>query len=166
MGWTAGRILSNPSIKAILAESERVTAQYSWEGTFADYLELVVENPGLSRLSHKLIYESIADTGIEESPRGAPVYKLFDGEIFGLDDQLDRLVQYFSSGADRFDIRKRILLMIGPPASGKSTIVALIKKAIERYTRTEAGAAYAIKGCPMQEEPLHLIPREARPKLM
>ena len=166
MGWTAGRILSNSSIKAILAESKRVTAQYSWEGTFADYLELVVENPGLSRLSHKLIYESIADTGIEESPRGAPVYKLFDGEIFGLDDQLDRLVQYFSSGADRFDIRKRILLMIGPPASGKSTIVALIKKAIERYTRTEAGAAYAIKGCPMQEEPLHLIPREARPKLM
>ncbi len=158
--------MSNPSIKAILAESERASAQYSWDGTFADYLELVIGNPGLSRLSHKLIFESIADAGIEVSPGGPPVHKLFDGEIFGLDDQLDRLVQYFSSGADRFDIRRRILLMIGPPASGKSTIVALIKQAIERYTRTDAGATYGIKGCPMQEEPLHLIPHEARPKLM
>ena len=158
--------LSNPSTKAILAESERTTAQYSWEGTFADYLELVVGNPGISRLSHKLIFDSITDVGVEMSPNGAPVYKLFDGEVFGLEDQLERLVQYFASGADRFDIRKRILLLIGPPASGKSTIVALLKRAVENYTRTDAGATYGIKGCPMQEEPLHLIPREARPKLM
>ncbi len=159
-------MFKKPSIKAILAESERATAQYSWEGTFAEYLELVVDNPGISRLSHKLILDSIADAGIDVSPRGAPVYKLFDGEIYGLEDQLERLVQYFTSGASRFEIRKRILLLIGPPASGKSTIVSLIKRAIERYTRTDAGATFGIKGCPMQEDPLHLIPREARPKLM
>ena len=158
--------MSNPSIKAILAESERTTAQYSWEGTFADYLELVISNPGISRLSHKLIFDSITDVGIETSPGGGPVYKLFDGEVFGLDDQLERLVQYFASGADRLDIRKRILLLIGPPASGKSTIVAVLKRAVENYTRTDAGATYGIKGCPMQEEPLHLIPRDARPKLI
>ena len=159
-------MFKKPSIEAILAESERATAQYSWEGTFADYLELVVDNPGISRLSHKLILDSIADAGIDESPGGAPVYKLFDGEIYGLEDQLERLVQYFASGASRFEIRKRILLLIGPPASGKSTIVSLIKRAIERYTRTDSGATFGIKGCPMQEDPLHLIPREARPKLM
>ena len=50
-----------------------------------------------------------------------------------------------------------------PPASGKSTIVALIKKALEDYTRTDEGAVYAIAGCPMQEEPLHLIPHSLRP---
>ena len=158
--------MSNPSTKAILAESERTTAQYSWEGTFADYLELVIANPGISRLSHKLIFDSILSFGMEASPGGAPIYKLFAGEVFGLHDQLERLVQYFASGADRFDIRKRILLLIGPPASGKSTIVALLKRALEDYTRTDAGATYGIKSCPMQEEPLHLIPREARPKLM
>src|SRR5690606_10068956 len=32
------------------------------------------------------------------------------------------------------------------------------------YSRTEAGAVYAIKGCPMHEEPLHLIPPELRPE--
>ena len=158
--------MSNSSTQAILAESERVAAQYSWEGTFADYLELVVGNPEISRLSHGLIYESIADAGIDVAPSGAPVYKHFEDEVFGLDDQLERLVRYFASGASRLEIRKRILLLIGPPASGKSTIVGLIKKALESYTRTDAGATYAIKGCPMQEEPLHLIPREARPMLL
>jgi serine protein kinase len=155
-----------PSIQDILAESERVAARYSREGTFADYLKLVVGNPEMSRLSHKLVYDSMADAGIEESPTGAPVYKLFDGEVYGLEDQLERIVQYFASGANRLEIRKRILLMIGPPASGKSTIAALLKRALERYTRTDAGAAYAIKGCPMQEEPLHLIPHDVRPRLM
>ena len=126
----------------------------------------MVGNPEISRLSHGLIYESIADAGIDVAPSGAPVYKHFEDEVFGLDDQLERLVRYFASGASRLEIRKRILLLIGPPASGKSTIVGLIKKALESYTRTDAGATYAIKGCPMQEEPLHLIPREARPMLL
>ena len=159
-------MFDRPSIQDMLAESERVSARYSWEGTFADYLKLVAGNPEISRLSHRLIYDAIADAGIEESPTGAPVYKLFDGEIYGLEDQLERIVQYFASGADRLEIRKRILLMIGPPAGGKSTIAALLKRALERYTRTDAGASYAIKGCPMQEEPLHLIPHDVRPRLM
>lgn len=154
------------SIKSILAESERVAARYAWEGTFTDYLKRVVSNPEISRLSHRLIYDAIADAGIEESPTGAQVYKLFDGEIYGLEDQLERIAQYFASGANRLEIRKRILLLIGPPAGGKSTIAALLKRALERYTRTDAGATYAIKGCPMQEEPLHLIPHDMRPALM
>ena len=143
-----------------------MAARYSWEGTFADYLRLVAGNPETSRLSHRLIYDAIADAGIEESPTGTPVYKLFDGEIYGLEDQLERITQYFASGANRLEIRKRILLLIGPPAGGKSTIVALLKRALERYTRTDTGATYAIKGCPMQEEPLHLIPHDVRPRLM
>ena len=154
------------SIQEILAESERVASRYSWEGTFANYLRLVTENPGISRLSHKLVYDAIVDAGIEESPTGEPVYKLFDGAIYGLEDQLERTVQYFASAANRLEIRKRILLLLGPPASGKSTIVALLKQTLERYTRTDAGTVYSIKGCPMQEEPLHLIPHDMRPALM
>ena len=45
---------------------------------------------------------------------------------------------------------------------GKSTIVNLLKRGLERYSRTPEGALYAIKGCPMHEEPLHLVPRELR----
>jgi len=40
--------------------------------------------------------------------------------------------------------------------------VTLIKKGIQQYSKTDAGATYAIKGCPMHEEPLHLIPDDLR----
>ncbi len=59
-------------------------------------------------------------------------------------------------------MRKRILLLMGPVGGGKSTIVYLIKRGLEAYSRTEEGAIYAIKNCPMHEEPLHLIPQDLR----
>src|SRR5690606_19150211 len=84
-------------------------------------------------------------------------------ELFGLDRAIERLVEeYFHSAARRLDVRKRILLLMGPVSGGKSTIVTLLKKGLEQYSRTEEGAVYAIKGCPMHEEPLHLIPPELR----
>ncbi|MBX6396163.1 MAG: protein prkA, partial [Alicyclobacillaceae bacterium] len=42
-------------------------------------------------------------------------------------------------------------------------IVTMLKRGLERFTRTDEGALYGIKGCPMHEEPLHLIPPELRP---
>src|SRR5690606_5738151 len=38
-------------------------------------------------------------------------------------------------------------------------------RGLEAYTRTDAGALYAIKGCPMHEEPLHLVPPALRPEV-
>src|SRR5207248_2055388 len=41
-------------------------------------------------------------------------------------------------------------------------IVSMLKRGLESYTESEDGAAYGIKGCPMHEEPLHLIPHALR----
>ena len=154
------------SIEGFLSEIERESDRFVWNGTFADYLRMVIDNPSLTRLSHKLIYDAIISNGVNDSGTGEPTYKLFDDAIFGVNDALHRIVQYFASSSRRLEIRKRILLMIGPPASGKSSIVGLIKQALEEFTRTDNGAVYAIKGCPMQEDPLHLIPHQLRDKLM
>lgn len=62
-------------------------------------------------------------------------------------------------------MRKRILLLMGPVSGGKSTLVTLLKRGLEQYSRTDAGAVYAIAGCPMHEDPLHLIPLELRPEI-
>src|SRR5690606_6036952 len=59
----------------------------------------------------------------------------------------------------------RILLLMGPVSGGKSTIVNMLKRGLVQYTRTDEGAVYAIKGCPMHEDPLHLIPHELRPEV-
>ncbi|MBX6353133.1 MAG: PrkA family serine protein kinase [Thermoflavifilum sp.] len=147
-------------LNAYRAEEEALR----WEGTFLDYIEIVRKNPKVARTAHARIYDMIAAAGIEEDDEGRKHYRFFENEIFGLDDTLERLVEeYFHAAARRLDVRKRILLLMGPVSGGKSTIVTMLKRGLERYSRTEDGALYAIKGCPMHEEPLHLIPDELRP---
>lgn len=105
----------------------------------------------------------IKSAGVEEIPGGGKSYKFFEKEIFGLDSTLEKLVEeYFHPSARRLDVRKRILLLMGPVSGGKSTLVSMLKRGMEKFSREDAGAVYAIKGCPMHEEPLHLIPRELR----
>ncbi|BCV20335.1 PrkA family serine protein kinase [Moorella sp. Hama-1] len=145
-----------------LEEYRQEAKKLHWEGTFADYLQMVLANPKLAQLAHARIYEMIASAGVKEVD-GVKHYRFFEGEIFGLERTLAKLVEeYFHSAARRLDVRKRILLLMGPVSGGKSTIVTMLKHGLEKYSQTDAGALYAIKGCPMHEEPLHLIPRELR----
>ena len=147
---------------ARLEQYRREEEKLAWEGTFAQYFDLVVQNPKIARLAHERIYDMIMAAGVETGPNGQPVYKFFARDLFGLDKTLQQLVEYFHSAARRLEVRKRILLLMGPVGGGKSTIVNLLKRGLERYTRTDEGALYAIKGCPMHEEPLHLIPEPLR----
>lgn len=133
-----------------------------WEGTFAEYLEILKEKPWIAQSAHSRVYNMIKDAGIEEI-NGRKRYKFFNQEIFGLDEALERLVEeYFHPAAKRLDVRKRILLLMGPVSGGKSTLVTLLKRGLEEYSKTDRGAVYAIKGCPMHEDPLHLIPHHLR----
>ncbi len=134
-----------------------------WEGTFAQYFEIATKRPEVSRLSHERIYHMIMDAGVETTRTGEPRYNFFSQEIFGIEKPLQQIVDYFHSAAQRLEVRKRIMLLMGPVGGGKSTIVYLIKRGLEAYTRIEAAGVYAIKDCPMHEEPLHLIPNELRP---
>jgi len=111
--------------------------------------------------------------------------------IFGLDFALMTLVDFFRSAAEGYGTDRRILLLHGPVGSSKSTIARLMKKGIEAYSKTEEGALYsfswlldedcqvsAVAGagseakkthaypCPMHEDPLVLVPAEARADLM
>ena len=133
-----------------------------WEGTFAQYFEIATKQPQVSRLSHERIYHMIMDAGVETNRAGDPRYHFFTQEIFGIEKPLQQIVEYFHSAAQRLEVRKRIMLLMGPVGGGKSSIVYLLKRGLEAYSRTEEGAIYAIKGCPMHEEPLHLIPLELR----
>jgi serine protein kinase len=85
--------------------------------------------------------------------------------LFGIEESIAKIVEYFKSAAQRLEVRKRILLLMGPVGGGKSTIVTLLKRGLEDWARGEGGAVYGIKDCPMHEEPLHLIPLELRPEI-
>lgn len=133
-----------------------------WEGTFAEYLELVKKNPMIAQSAHSRIYNMIKSHGITVE-NGVKKYHFFSREIFGLETTIEKLVEeYFHPAAKRLDVKKRILLLMGPVSGGKSTIVTMLKRGLEEYTRTDEGAVYAIKGCPMYEDPLHLVPHHLR----
>ncbi len=136
----------------------------SWEGTFADYLELVAKNPHIADLAHARVYNMIMAAGVEEAPEThVHRYKFFEDELYGLERTLQQLVEeYLNPASRRLDIRKRILMLVGPVGGGKSTLVTALKRGFQNYSKEDVGAVYAIKGCPMHEEPLHLIPEELR----
>ena len=133
-----------------------------WEGTFAQYFEIASKKPEVARLSHERIYHMIMDAGVDTTRTGEPRYKFFSQEIFGIEKPLQQIVDYSHSAAQRLEVRKRLLLLMGPVGGGKSTIVYLLKRGLEAYSRTPEGAIYAIKDCPMHEEPLHLVPHDLR----
>ncbi|HYO90825.1 MAG TPA: hypothetical protein VEQ40_04285, partial [Pyrinomonadaceae bacterium] len=140
-----------------------------WEGSFRDYFELVTQNPRLAELSHARINDMIHAAGVEKLNEGTREelvrYNFFADELFGIEEPIARIVEYFKSAAQRLEVRKRILLLMGPVGGGKSTIVTMLKRGLEHWTQTEEGAVFAIKGCPMHEEPLHLIPNSLRPEI-
>src|SRR5215211_4674619 len=147
-----------------LEQYRREESKLAWEGTFGEYFELVTQNPAAAQLSHARVYQMLVAAGVGEAG-GRKQYGFFAEDLFGVEKPLQQLFEYFSSAARRLEVRKRILLLMGPVGGGKSTIVALLKRGLEAYTRGEAGAVYGIKGCPMHEEPLHLVPEVLRPDL-
>ncbi|MCI0659751.1 MAG: protein prkA [Acidobacteria bacterium] len=157
------------SLSEMLEAHRRDRERLVWEGTFREYFELVTADPRLGALSHARICDMILAAGTEKIAEGTHYeitrYKFFAHELFGIEEPIAKIVEYFKSAAQRLEVRKRILLLMGPVGGGKSTIVSMLKRGLEHWTRTPDGALYGIKGCPMHEEPLHLIPPELRPEI-
>jgi serine protein kinase len=133
-----------------------------WEGTFRDYLPMVLQNPTLAQLAHARIYDMIRSYGVDLDEQGNERFQFFSRELFGIDDALAKVVEYLKAAAMGSEVGKRILMLYGPPSSGKSQLVILLKRGLEEYTHTDAGAVYAIADCPQHENPLHLVPHALR----
>jgi serine protein kinase len=172
-------------------QDRRQYEELNWEGSFEDYLRMVVQNPKVTRTAYQRLYDMILSYGKTEyidNKKRLIRYHFFSDEkfggrdaIYGLDVPLMKLVNVFKSAAQGYGTEKRVILLHGPVGSSKSTIARLLKKGLEEYSKTPEGAAHTFswileKGadghatkermkCPMNEEPLNLIPREWRPKV-
>ncbi|QSQ23805.1 serine protein kinase [Pyxidicoccus parkwayensis] len=173
-------------------QDAKTYAELTWEGAFEDYLEIVRKNPKVTRTAFQRIYDMILSHGKTEyidNKKKLIRYHFFSDEkfggkdaIFGLDVPLMKLVNVFKSAAQGYGTEKRVILLHGPVGSSKSTIARLLKKGMEDYSKTPDGAAYTFSWitdkklpdgttvkekmkCPMNEEPLNLIPKEWRSKI-
>jgi serine protein kinase len=156
----------NKLLESLIAYTKEHRARH-WEGSFAAFLGDILPKDArqLSRNSHQYVwdmlrYRSHKEPGNENGHSSQS--QLFVGELFGIDDALERIADYFKAASAGSEVGRRLLLLLGPPSGGKSTMVILLKRSMEEYSHTEEGALFAIKGCPTSENPLHLVPHTLR----
>src|SRR5437762_637477 len=158
------------TFEKVIREDRAARESKQWSGNLLQYLEVVKADPTITKLSHARIYDMIISSGakgIQESddPRTKRLYKdepvkvygFFADEFFGIERTIAQIVRYFHSASLKGEESRQVLYLMGPVGSGKSSLVEKLQRGLE-----EAEAAYAIEGCPMFEEPLHLIPRHLR----
>ena len=136
-----------------------------WEGSIGDFLTRILPgNPtAYVRTSHEYIWDMLLWYGRDVPGSDAEkARELFKRELFGVDEPLARVVDYFKAAAAGSDVGRRLLLLLGPPSGGKSTLAILLKRGLEEYSRTDEGALYAIKGSPLRESPLNMVPTSLR----
>src|SRR5262247_2658281 len=173
-------------------QSAQEYQELNWEGSLEDYLKLIQENPRVTRNAFQRIYDMILEHGVEEHvehKKKITRYRFFrdyahNGRdaVYGIDQSLTHLVDIFKSASRNYGTERRVILLHGPVGSAKSTIVRLLKKGLEEYSRTADGSMYTFGWtnvtreiekemyqvtndelvCPMREDPLHLIPNEQR----
>jgi serine protein kinase len=152
---------------------------------FYDYLDMVLEKPRLARNAYQMIYDMIIEKGFskfEQYRKTYTHYNFFDDvdiPIVGLEETKDELVKFIRGAAGGYGTEKRVLLLHGPVGSSKSTICRLLKRGLERYSRTDDGAWYTYKWVDlpvgkdgvyinsedesaMNENPIKLLPVELR----
>ena len=148
-----------------LSEYSKLHRARHWEGTFSEFLTTILPTnaAAVARSSHEYVWNMLQWHGREGS--GGDISKareLFKRELFGVDEPLARVVDYFKAAAAGSDVGRRLLLLLGPPSGGKSTLAILLKRGLEEYSRTDEGALYAIQGSPLRESPLNLVPASLR----
>jgi serine protein kinase len=164
-----------------------------WEGTFEEYLQIFQQNPRVARSAFQRLYDMILSYGyewIEDGKDQLIRYRFFysppfapEDAVYGLERHLMQLVNIFKAAARGYGPERRVILLHGPVGSSKSTIVRLLKRGLEEYSKTDEGALYSfswipieidpddwyrtpdssvLHPCPINEEPLKLIPTEVR----
>lgn len=164
--------LDTISFKDLIENDRERRKKSKFEGTFIEYLDIIKKNPEIVKLAHKRMYDIIIQKGVkllrpEETPRIRKIYgndiiksyDFFSEDFFGIDKVLMKIVNYFHAASLRGEEARQVLYLVGPVGAGKSSLVEAFKKAIEN-----AEPIYSLKGCPMREEPLHLIPNHLRPE--
>jgi serine protein kinase len=162
--------IERSTFEKIIREDRANRSSKAWRGTLLDYLEKVKEDPMMTKLAHARLYDmmmtlgmsSITDSDDSRAKRlykdePLKVYDFFKDEFFGIERTVSQIVRYFHSASLKGEESRQVLYLMGPVGSGKSSLVEKLQRGLEGVE-----PIYAIEGCPMFEEPLHLIPRHLR----
>src|SRR3990170_2964439 len=142
----------------------------SWRGNLLGYLDKLKEDASVTKLAHARIYDIVMKGGVRDiqetdDPRIKRLYKdesvkvfdFFADEFFGIEKTVANIVRYFHAASLKGEESRQVLYLMGPVGSDKSSLAEKLHRGLE-----ESDPIFTIDGCPMFEEPLHLIPRHLR----
>jgi serine protein kinase len=154
----------------LIREDRAARESQNWHGSFLEYLDRVRESSEITKLAHARVHDMIMAPGARDilelddgrvkrlfKDEPVRVYNFFAEEFFGIERTVAQIVRYFHSAALKGEESRQVLYLMGPVGSGKSSLVERLQRGLE-----ELPPIYTIEGCPMQEEPLHLLPRHLR----
>ena len=84
--------------------------------------------------------------------------------IKGLEKEIMMIEQYFAGAREMGSLNQRLILFLGPQSTGKTTLAKDLQRAVINYSQTESGLLMAVDGCPFNQHPYDLVPREEREK--
>ena len=90
-----------------------------WSGTLSEFLESVfpADAKGITRSGHQYIWDMLRANGFDDV-NGRFRCQLFEDELFGIDDTIARVVDYFKAASAGSEVGRRLLLLLGPPSGG------------------------------------------------
>jgi serine protein kinase len=153
----------------LVTKHKETKKELKFEGTLAEYLQVLEKDPGVAKLAHKRLYDAITAHGITRLEKSdgrcskifggeeLRTYDYFQSKFFGMERSLAKIMRFLRSASLKGEESRQVLLLLGPVGAGKSALMERIKMALE-----ECEPMYHIDGCPIHEEPLHLIPRSLR----
>jgi serine protein kinase len=155
-------------LKLIKAQRNK-SKDEKWTGSFLDYMEKIQEKPSIVKLAHKRVYDTILNEKTETLDDSSERFrKLFEGDkittynyfkedFFGMERVIAKVMNFLRAASMKGEESRQILLLLGPVGAGKSALTDHIKRSLEK-----ADAYFYLDGCPIREEPLHLLPRSLR----
>ena len=131
---------TNKFLKSVKAHRSSKKVE-KFKGTLEDYLQLLEKDPEIAVLAHKRLYKQILGEGMitldETNERcnklfngeSVKVYDYFDGQFFGMERPLEKVMRFLHSAAMRGEESRQVLLLLGPVGAGKSALIEHIKSA-------------------------------------
>jgi serine protein kinase len=143
--------------------------QRQQEMPLLDYLELCKTDPTAYATAAERMVAAIGEPEIIDTAKDARLGRIFMNrtikiypafaEFFGMEDTVERIVNFFRFAAQGLEERKQILYLLGPVGGGKSSIAERLKMLMERLP------IYVLKAgdqlSPVFESPLGLFNPEA-----
>jgi serine protein kinase len=142
--------------------------QRQQEMPLLDYLELCKTDPMAYATAAERMVAAIGEPEIVDTAKDARLGRIFMNrtikiypafaEFFGMEDTVERIVNYFRFAAQGLEERKQILYLLGPVGGGKSSIAERLKQLMEKLPIYVLKAGNQLS--PVFESPLGLFDPE------